>query len=365
MHFICERSVLNEALHILQNVVGTNTTLPILSNILVEVSDKKELTLTATNLEVGIQFKLDVEVKDQGTCTLPGRKLFEMTKEMAGEKIEIEVSSDYIGIIKSGNAVFRLMGLSSDEYPRLPRLDKVHTAKLTASVLRDLLKKTAYAISSDEARYVLNGVYFIVAKGDVVVVATDGRRLAMVKKKTEIDPNLDAGIILPAKTVNELMRILHGDSEVEILFSETQVGFKLANMLMISRLIEGKFPNYDQVIPKKTKESVVIQKEEFQNIIRRVSLINTGKSNLVKFRFNDGSLTLTASNPDVGEAKDDMSIEYKGDDFVIAFNPVYLLDALKILDDEQINFEFSESTAPGVLKSGDDFTYVIMPMKLR
>lgn len=365
MQFSCDRTALTDALHILQNVVGTNTTLPILSNILIEITDKKELTLTATNLELGIQFKLDVTGSEDGTCTLPGRKLYEITREMAGDTIEVEISSDYIGIIKSGSAVYRLMGLAADEYPRLPRLDKVHTAKVNADTLKDLLKKTSYAISSDETRYVLNGVFFVVSKGDIVVVATDGRRLAMVKEGTDIDPNLEASIIIPAKTVSELMRILHGDQEIEILFSETQVGFRVGSMLMISRLIEGKFPNYDQVIPKKTKETVSLDREEFMSIIRRVALINSSKSNLVKFRFHDGTLTLSASNPDIGEAKDDMDVEYKGDDFSIAFNPNYMIDALKILEDESVHFEFSDSTAPGVLKSGDVFTYVIMPMKLR
>lgn len=365
MHFLCDRTVLTEALHVLQNIVGMNTTLPILSNILIEVTDKKELTLTSTNLEVGIQFKLNVDVKEEGMCTLPGKKLYEITREMAGEKVEIEVSSDYIGIIKSGNGVYRLMGLGADEFPRLPRLDKVHSAKVTGEVLKKLLAKTAYAISTDEARYVLNGVYFIVAKGEVIVVATDGRRLAMVRKKTEVDPNLEVDIIIPAKTVNELMRIVHGEKEVEILFSETQVGFRMGNMLMISRLIEGKFPNYDQVIPKKTKEKVKVNREEFLSIIRRVSLITNGKSNMVKFRFHDGTLTLTASNPDIGEAKDDMTIDYKSEDFSIAFNPVFLVDALKVLEEETITFEFSESTLPGVVKSSDEFTYVVMPMKLR
>ncbi len=365
MNFTCDRIVLNDALSILQNVVGSNTTLPILSNIFIESSDKKELKLTSTNLEVGVQFNIDTDVNETGTCTLPGKKFFEITREIVGDKVEVEISSDYIGVIKSGNAVYRLMGMSAEEFPRLPRLDKVHSIKLTENMFKEVLKKTAYAISTDEARYVLNGVYLIISKGELIVVATDGRRLSKVKKSTDIDPNLEVGVIVPAKTVHELIRILNGEKEIEILFSETHVGFKREQMLMISRLIEGKFPNYSQVIPKKSKEKVEIDREEFISLIKRVSLIATGKSNLVKFRFNDGSLTLTASNPEVGEAKDDISIDYKGEDFSIAFNPEYVIDALKTLDDEKITFGFSEPTLPGVISCGEDFVYVIMPMKLR
>ncbi|MCD6459488.1 DNA polymerase III subunit beta [bacterium] len=365
MHCICDRLALSEALQVLQNIIGTNSTLPILSNILIEITETKELALTATNLEVGIQFKLDAEIKEKGTCTLPGKKFFEIAKGLVGEKIEIEVSSDNIGVIKSGSAVYRLMGLASEEFPRLPRLDKVNSIKINEKDLKDLFRKTSYAISTDETRYVLNGVYFIISKGEISVVATDGRRLAMVTKKEAVEPDLEVGIIIPAKTVHELMRILTGDNELEILFSETQVGFKKDNMLMISRLIEGKFPKYEQVIPKSSKEQVQIDREKFLNLVRRVSLITSMKSNQVKFRFNDGSVTVTASNPDIGEAKDDMSLNYKGNDFSIAFNPVYVCDALKSLEEETVTLELSESTLPGVIKADDTFTYVIMPMKLK
>ncbi|MCB1196073.1 DNA polymerase III subunit beta [bacterium] len=365
MKFSCDRIKLQDVLSTLQSVVATNTTLPILSNILIEASDKKELTLTATNLEVGTQFKIEADISESGSCTLPGKKLFEIAREMIGASIDIEISSDYIGIIKSGNAVYRLMGLASDEFPRLPRLDKVHSVKMAEDAVKDLFKKTAYAISNDETRYVLNGVYFIISKGEIVVVATDGRRLAMVKRKCDVDANLEVGIIIPAKTIHELVRLLHGEKEIEILFSETHVGFKRDRMLMISRLIEGKFPNYEQVIPKKTREKVDIGREEFLHLVRRVALITDGRSNMVKFKFHDGSLTLTATNPEIGEAKDDMPIEYNKEEFNIAFNPAFLVDALKALEEEKISIEFSDSTAPGVIKNEEDFTYVIMPMKLR
>ncbi len=365
MHCICDRIALSEALQVLQSIIGTNSTLPILSNILIEITETKELALTSTNLEVGIQFKIEAEIVEAGTCTLPGKKLFEITRELVGDKVELEISSDNIGIIKCGNAVYRLMGIAADEFPRLPRLGKVNSIKIAENGLKELLKKTAYAISSDETRYVLNGVYFIVSKGDIVVVATDGRRLAMVTKKQIADSNLDVDIIIPAKTVHELMRILSGEDEIEMLFSETQVGFQRENMLMVSRLIEGKFPKYEQVIPRSSREKVTLERESFLSLVRRVALLTNSKSNQLRFRFHDGCLTVTTSNPEIGEAKDDMDIEYKGDDFSIAFNPAYMQDALKALDTETVTLELSEPTLPGVIKTDDTFTYVIMPMKLK
>ncbi len=365
MHCICDRIALNEALQVLQSIIGTNSTLPILTNVLMEITETKELALTSTNLEVGIQFKLEAEIIEPGICTLPCKKMFEITRELIGDKVEIEISSDNIGIIKCANGVYRLMGMAGDEFPRLPRLSKINSIKINENTLKSLLKKTAYAISSDETRYVLNGVYFIISKGDIVVVATDGRRLAMVSKKEIADPSLEVDIIIPAKTVNELMRVLSGDDPIEMLFSETQVGFQRENMLMVSRLIEGKFPKYEQVIPKSSREKVNLDREEFLSLVRRVALMTNAKSSQLRFRFHDGCLTVTASNPEIGEAKDDMGIEYKGDDFSIAFNPVYMQDALKALDDEKVTLELSEPTLPGVIKVDDTFTYVIMPMKLK
>ncbi len=365
MHFLCDRIKLTEALQILQNVVGTNTTLPILSNIYIDTVDKNTLALTANNLEVGIHIKIDATVGEQGSCTLPGKKLYEITREMIGSNVEIEISSDYVGVIKSGNAVYRIMGMSGEDYPPMPRLDKAHNVKISEEMLRELLRKTSYAISNDETRYLLNGVYMVISKGEIIVVATDGRRLAMVKKISEIDANLEVAVIIPARTVAELMRLIHGEGDMEILFCENQVGFKKNNVMMVSKLIEGKFPNYEQVIPKKSRERVLLNKQEFMSVIRRVALITSGKSNLVKFSFNKGLLTLTASNPDIGEAKDDMNVDYSGEEFSIAFNPSYLTEALKVMDEEQIAFEFTESNLPGVIKSDDSFTYVIMPMKLR
>jgi DNA polymerase-3 subunit beta len=251
----------------------------------------------------------------------------------------------------------------------LPAFERKKGWVLDQKTLKDLIRKTSYAISKDETRYVLNGLNFSFQPNKVIVVATDGRRLALAQAQGKFSEG-EKEIILPSKAVLEISKVLKEEGQVELIPFENQIAFVFKNPsngdggVIISRLVEGNFPNYKQVVPEKVKESVVLEREEFFSAIRRVAVVTNEKSSLIKLGFTKNLLTLTANTPDVGEAKEEIPLSYEGQEQVIAFNPTYLTDVLKSLDDKEITFEFNDALSPGVVREGTAFIYVIMPMRI-
>ncbi len=233
------------------------------------------------------------------------------------------------------------------------------------SEIKDLIKKTSYAISLDETRYVLNGLYLLFEKGELTAVATDGRRLALAKTECALPADVKREVILPHKTVQELSRILEDDGECVIKLGERQIAFQFSGTLIISRLIEGRFPSYQQVIPQDPGTTLALPRQDLMQMVKRASLITDEKSNSVRFSFNKGQVTVSAITPDVGEAREEMSIDYDGPGLEIAFNPHFIIDVLKALEGEdEINLQLIDSNSPGILKTNGRFLCVIMPMKL-
>jgi DNA polymerase-3 subunit beta len=226
-----------------------------------------------------------------------------------------------------------------------------------------MLNRTAYAMSTDESRYVLNGILLSFKENKLTMVATDGRRMALVEHEMEIPASQETEVILPTKAVNELQRILGGDEPLTIALSENQITFDLGNIVLFSKLVDGKYPNYRQVIPAEAKERAIIERELLLNAVHRVSLLASDKSTSVKLTFGKNTLEIAANTPDVGEAKESITVNYKGKEFAIAFNPYFLMDPLKNLDSDDIFLDFIDELSPGVLKYNKPFLYVIMPMR--
>jgi DNA polymerase-3 subunit beta len=226
-----------------------------------------------------------------------------------------------------------------------------------------MLKRTAYAISTDESRYVLNGVLLSFKDNKLSLVATDGRRLALVEQELEFPKGSEVEAILPTKAVQELSRILRDEEPLTISFGENQVSFDLGTTFLYSKLIEGNYPNYKQVVPAEAKDRIILERELFLNAVRRVALLSSEKSNSVKLIFSKNNLDITANTPEVGEAKESLAITHKGKDFSIAFNPEFLMDPLKNIDADEIFFDFIDELSPGVIKYNRPFLYVIMPMR--
>jgi DNA polymerase-3 subunit beta len=232
-----------------------------------------------------------------------------------------------------------------------------------------MLRKTSFAISTDESRYVLNGIFLSLKEHKLTMVATDGRRLALVDEEVDVSEKSQGEFIIPAKAVNELNRLLQEKGDVEIRYTDNQAAFELKDekgfsILIITKLIEGSYPNYRQVIPAEAKERVALGREEFMHALRRAEIMTSEKQNSVKLSFSKNSLSITANSPDVGEAQESLAINYKGKDMAIAFNPGYVIDPLNALPNDEIFLELIDELSPGVLKINGPFLYVVMPMRL-
>jgi DNA polymerase-3 subunit beta len=311
---------------------------------------------------------VEAKVTQPGSTTLPVKKLFGIVRELNGD-IDIEVDDKNIAIIRSGSSFFKINGLGADEFPPLPKFKDDKKVALSQETIRSMLKKTAFAVSTDESRYVLNGIFISLKEGKMTFVATDGRRLALVDEEVEVSEKSSGEFIVPAKAVNELTRLLQDKGTVEIKFGENQASFALQNensfsVLLITKLIEGNYPNYRQVIPGEAKERITLMREEFQQALRRAEIMTSEKANSVKLAFGRNNLTITANSPEVGEARETMAINYKGKEFAIAFNPRYMIDPLGALTEDEVFLELIDELSPGVLKVNGPFLYVVMPMRL-
>jgi DNA polymerase-3 subunit beta len=285
-------------------------------------------------------------------------------KEAVASEIEIEVDDRNAASIRCGTSFYKIMGLPEEEFPRFPEVPAPKALKIEQPILRGMLKKTAYAVSSDETRYVLNGV-FMGFKGDkLTAVATDGRRLALTEHEIELPKGGETELIVPTKAVGELERLLGDKGEVKLSIGENQILFELDSTTLASKLIEGTYPNFRQVIPTETKERIPLERELLLAALHRASILASEKSQSVKLSFAKNTLTIMATTPEVGEAKETLSINYKGKELTIAFNPQYLMDPLRNLDADEVFLELIDELSPGIMKVNEPFLYVIMPMRL-
>jgi DNA polymerase-3 subunit beta len=363
MKFSATKEKLLEGLQQVQNVVSTRTTLPILSNVLLQAKGG-EVHLTTTDLDVGVRGAFEASVEKDGATTLPARRLFTIIRELPSSEVSIEVDGKNAASIRSGQSFFKILGLPEEEFPPLPKFDSAKVVTIRQKDLRDGLRKTSYAISTDETRYVLNGLLFSFKENKLTLVATDGRRLAMVDIELEFPKSHEADIIVPTKAVTELGRLLGEDGEVKVSVGSGQIAFDLNNTLLVSKLIEGNYPNYKQVIPSETKERVTLERETFLNSLRRVSLLASDKSNSIKLNFSKNNIDITANTPEVGEAKESLPVSYKGREFSIAFNPEFLMAPLRPLGEDEVFLDLIDEMSPGVLKIQTPFLYVLMPMRI-
>jgi DNA polymerase-3 subunit beta len=368
MNLTIAKEQLLAGLQSVQNVVSMRTTLPILSNVLLGAEENR-LELTATDLDVTITSSVEASVKKAAATTLPVKKLFGIARELGGQEIEIETDEKNVTSVRCGPSFFKIRGLAAEEFPPLPKFKDDKKVVLPQEKIRGMLKKTAFAISNDESRYVLNGIFMSLKEHKLTMVATDGRRLALVDEELDVPGSSEGEFIVPAKTVNELNRLIQDKGEIEIRFTENQAAFTLKDdkggcVLVVTKLIEGNYPNYRQVIPSETKERVTLPREEFLHALRRAEIMTSDKQNSVKLAFTKNNLAITSNSPEVGEARESMAVNYKGKDIAIAFNPAYVIEPLNALGTDEVYLELIDELSPGVLKINGPFLYVVMPMRL-
>ncbi|MEY2877659.1 MAG: hypothetical protein RLZZ15_39 [Verrucomicrobiota bacterium] len=355
------------------NVVGSKATMPILSNVLIE-ADKDYVSLTTTNLDLGIRCKIKAEVKETGSITLPVKRLAGIVRELPNVDVAFDAAPNLSVKLTSGGSTFRIMGIARDEFPPLPEFGDEKAYELEQAELAAMLKSVDYAQSTDETRYILNGVYFNFKDGKLSLVATDGRRLALTAKDMEVPAASAGAIILPAKTVAELTRLLTKGTKAKINFNDRRAAFQIAtdkdssglvdHVYLYSKVVEGNYPNYQQVIPKETHQRIKLERELFLQCIHRAALVCSEKSNSVKIKLTSNLLEITAQSPDFGEAHESMAIGYSGPELQVAFNPAFLMDPLRALAKDEVFFEVKDEVSPGVFKTLDSFVCVIMPVRL-
>lgn len=357
-----------KGIQVVQNVVSGKTTLPILSHILIE-GKKNKIRLTATDLEIGMSIEIDGEVVEEGAITIPARKFGEIIKELPSlGLINISLKKGQSVQIESGKSYFRIMGLPKEDFPQLPEFStsgkNIDIAKIPQKVLKRMIGLTSFAMSHDDTRYVLNGILFSFKDKTLKLAATDGRRLALIEEKMEGMGGIKKDVILPMKTIQELGRNLLDDGEVNFYFKENQLQINLGNTTITSRLIEGEYPNYEQVIPKKIKEEIIINTQDFLQSTRRASILTSQDSQSIKLNFTKDRAIITKNAPELGEVREEIEVNYKGGEFVIGFNPLFLIDVLKSVDEAEIKFGFTDSDKPAMIKCGNNYTYIVLPMQV-
>ena len=371
MQLRIEKHNLLDGVQRVQNVVDKKNTIPVLSNILVEPSAQNNtVKLVATNLEVGMSTNLPVSETTEGSITVPAQKLFEILRELPEATVTLTVDEKNWITIECLKASFKIAGLPKADFPELPSLPSQDIVMLPQSVLREMIAKTSFAVSHDESRYALTGVLFSINNQELSMVATDGHRLAVIKRSYQLELSGEEAkeVIIPLKAITEVKKLCEGDGgSMSINLGENQIAFRKDGTMLVSRLIEAQFPDYRQVIPSESRLSVLADREEFSRALRRVALL-CSETRLVKLNLSPGQLTMTASDPNMGEAQEVVPIDYAGDSLMVGFNARYIMDFLGVVTGSQVQIGLNDALSPGLFScNGEEdagFSCVIMPMRV-
>jgi DNA polymerase III subunit beta len=363
-----DRNELLKKLSDIQNIVEKRNTMPALNNFLLDAGGSG-CSITATDLETAMKEPVEMSVQEEGKACIPAKKLFEIVREMDGE-ITLESADNQWVKVKCGKSHFRLAGISPEEYPAWPSISasESKTIELDTAILHDAIEKTLYAAGESDTRYVLNGLLFhIRTDKQLNVVGTDGHRLALSIKEISEPLQEEMKLILSRKSVSELRRFLDGDAKpITLSISRNHILFTVGGVQFLSRLIEGTYPNYEQVLPANNNKIVSVNRAAFSRALRIVSILSKERSSAVKVDLNPDVMVVSTSNPDLGEAKDEAPINYSGEAMSFAFNAKYLLDVLSVMESETVVLKLNEPLSPTILmeEGKEDYKCVVMPMRL-
>ncbi len=366
MKFTTDVNLFSQKLGLIQGIAERRATMPVLSHVLVEARASK-IELSTTDLETSIKTHCDAEVGKEGGIALPARKLFEIIKEFPGGEVEIEEIGNHWVELRKDYASFKIAGLPSEDFPAIPEVDTRDTFSVGSADLEDMIDKTIFAVSVDELRRNLSGIYFENA-GDskLRLVATDGHRLSLVEKVIEGGVVLDGGLVVPKKGVGEIKKILKLSEKINMGFGDNFFMAEGEDIVLFTRLIDAEFPDYKQVTPESTKIDVVVERDQFLSALKRVSILSSEKTRSVKLKLDAEGITLLSVSPEVGEARETVPLEYDGDVVELGFNSRYLIDVLEVVGSDSVKLGFIDELSPAVIKplEGEDFVSVIMPMRV-
>ena len=363
MKFKIVRSKFLEGLKSVQNIVAGKTSLPVLQNVLLEAHGS-ELTMTTTDLDISIKAICPCETQEEGATTIPVKLLFNAISKVVEGEVEFECDSNDRATICAGNAKFKVSGLPEANFPKLPQDAEAFVYTIPQATFRDMLRKVSYAASQDDTRRTLKGVLLSFKDAKLTMVATDGRRLALVEQEIEFPKDSEQDIVLPSKAVGELQRSLNGETELSMMVQKSQICFKVDNLMIYSKLMDDAYPNYRQVIPSDTKEHIEVDRQLLLDALDRASVMTMDEAHSTRLIFSDGKLTVTSAASDIGEAKDEVPIKFAGEKIEILFNPSYVMDCLKAIDDDEITMNITDGHSPAVIKCSIPFLYVLMPLRI-
>ena len=364
MIFICEKQKLQEGILITQKAITGKSTMPVLEGIYIK-ANKKEVTLIGSDMDVSIETKVEANVIEEGTVVIDSKIFGEIIRKLPNSEVRIERIENDTLQISCEKSVFNVVYMNSDEFPSLPQIDEEKQIQIPQNILKNMIKSTSFAVAQDETRPILQGILFEMKNRKLNLVALDGYRLAI---KTEyLDSDFDIEVVIPGKTLNEVSKILDDvESIVNITFSNNHILFNLNKTRIISRLLDGKFVNYNSLLPQEHKLLVEVNKQDLQNGIERASLMaKDGNSNLIKLEVQQDNLIIT-SNSQLGKVREEVGIIMQGEGIQIAFNSRYLLDVLKNMEEDVVVLEMTSSVTPCIIKAKetDSYRYLVLPVRL-
>jgi len=375
MKLLVNRAALVEALGLASSVVLSRTPKPVLTCVKLAAGSTgttKTLTLTATDMELALQYTLtQVDIAAPGVALIPAAKLSEIVNNSPDDTLTLETTGDTTAI-KGSDANYKVFGFNAEEFPPISAFEGTADFSLSAGALQTLLNRTRFAAAKEMTRYAINGVLFEKKGKKIMLVATDGHRLAQTRDETtEAEAGRDVSAVVPIKAINLIERLLTDPEQtVSLQFKENKLFVQISSetggvtATMSTALVEGTFPPYNDVIPKDSDKKVVLNRQRFESAVKRAALLTNEESKGVRLSFSAGMLAISSRAPEMGEAKIDMPVEYAGEAIEVGFNPLYLMDALKVADQETVTFELKTPNKPGLLKSGPGFLYVVMPVNL-
>jgi len=376
MRLTIERGVLFSGLQRVQGIVEKRNTMPILSNLLLEAEEGK-LRIFSTDLEIGLKGEYPAQVEKSGAVSISARKIFDIIRELPDTPIQISSQENHWVEINAASSKFRMAGLPPEEFPPIPNPEKEVQLTVSRKIFLEGIEKVVFAVGDNDPRYILNGILLNIkqeGRGGYTLrlVGTDGHRLAKVERKLPSEGGKTSGplehnLVISKKAILEMKKLLEEDDTEPVMgLSENQLVLKKGNLLFITRLMEGSYPNYEQVIPRNNQKKVALEKKVLEGALKRVSIFARGKTNTIQLTLQPNRLSLLSNNPDVGEAQEEVKAEYRGEEMVAGFNARYLLDALSVMRGDTISMHFNDPFSPCMVTDETDpqLLCVVMPMRI-
>ncbi len=366
MKFKCSRERLLGGLQTVGSVVSTRGMKPVYESVLI-LSRDGQLQLQGTDLEVAIRFNLEDEqlvVEEHGSLVVPAARLAAILKEVDDDVIDFTWEEQTLSVDCRGSH-FKVNGYPPEEFPEIPDFPTESTIQLPAEVFRRLVARSAFAAAKEKMRYALNGVLFSLEGDRLQLVGTDGRRLAHAMALVENPDGASINAIAPTKGINQMARIIEGDEVIDLSMKDNQLAARTGTAVVVSRLVEGTFPKFEEVIPENCERKAIFNREELISAVRKARLLTNKESQSVRFVFEEGRLSLNARAAEVGEANVSISMSYEGEPTAVAFNPGYVLEGLSVMEGETVSFEFRSPTSPAKFTDKGEFTYVVMPIDIQ